>query len=81
MRCAGLAPHYEIEITRPNRLDEIRIVVEARAWLGDEAKATEAALLASKLKDHIGISARIHVAAAGSLPRSSGKAVRVRDRR
>ncbi len=79
--CAGLAPHYEIEITRPNRLDEIRIAVEARAWLGDEAKSTEAALLASKLKNHIGISARIHVAAAGSLPRSSGKAVRVRDRR
>src|SRR6202020_3634158 len=23
LRCKGLAPHYEIEITRPNRLDEI----------------------------------------------------------
>ncbi len=81
LRCAGLAPHYEIEITRPNRLDEIRIVVEARAWLGDEAKAAEAALLAAKLKDHIGISAQIHIAACGSLPRSAGKAVHVRDRR
>ncbi len=81
LRCAGLAPHYEVEITRPNRLDEIRIVVEARAWLGDEAKAREAALLGVKLKEHIGLSAQIHVAAAGSLPRSSGKAVRVRDRR
>jgi phenylacetate-CoA ligase len=79
--CAGLAPHYEIEITRPNRLDEIRIVVEARAELGDAAKAAEAALLGAKLKDLIGISAQIHIAASGSLPRSAGKAVHVRDRR
>ena len=81
LRCAGLAPHYEIEITRPNRLDEIRIVVEARAELAEAAMAAEAALLCSKLKDHIGISAQVHIAASGSLPRSAGKAVRVRDRR
>jgi phenylacetate-CoA ligase len=81
LRCAGLAPHYEIEVTRPNRLDEIRIVVEARAELAEQAKAAQAALLATKLKELIGISAQIHIAASGSLPRSAGKAVRVRDRR
>jgi phenylacetate-CoA ligase len=81
LRCAGLAPHYEIEITRPSRLDEIRIVVEARAELTEAAMAAEAALLCAKLKDHIGISAQVHIAASGSLPRSAGKAVRVRDRR
>ena len=79
--CPGLAPHYEIEITRPNRLDEIRIVVEARAGLAESATLAAAALLSAKLKDHIGISAQIHVAACGSLPRSAGKAVHVRDRR
>jgi len=79
--CAGLSPHYEIEITRPNRLDEIRIVVEARTELGDAAKAAEAALLAAKLKDLIGISAQIQIASCGSLPRSAGKAAHVRDRR
>jgi len=79
--CSGLAPHYEIEITRPNRLDEIRIVVEARAGLAESAKAAQAALLSAKLKDHIGISAQIHIAACGSLARSAGKAVHVRDRR
>jgi phenylacetate-CoA ligase len=81
LRCAGLAPHYEIEITRPNRLDEIRIVVEARTGLDAAAHMAEAALLSAKLKDHIGISAEIHIAASGSLPRSAGKAVHVRDRR
>src|SRR5450631_899784 len=79
--CKGLAPHYEIEVTRPNRLDEISIVVEARPELERHAHQAEAAVLAAKLKDNIGISADIRVAASGSLPRSAGKAVRVKDRR
>src|SRR6201995_4175767 len=81
LRCAGLAPHYEIEITRPNRLDEIKIVVEARAALDDAARAAEAALLAAKLKDLIGITAEIRIVETGTLPRSAGKAMRVRDLR
>src|SRR5271163_4454038 len=79
--CAGLAPHYEIEITRPDRLDEIRILVEARRDLAGAAQPAEAGRLAAALKDHIGISADIRVVAAGSLRRSSGKASHVRDRR
>jgi len=81
LRCRGLAPHYEIEVTRPHRLDEIAIVVEARAELESHAHQAEARLLASKLKANIGISATIRVAASGSLPRSAGKAARVKDRR
>jgi phenylacetate-CoA ligase len=81
LRCKGLAPHYEIEITRPNRLDEISIVVEGRPELSDNARQAEGLLLAAKLKDNIGISADIRVAASGSLPRSAGKASHVKDRR
>jgi phenylacetate-CoA ligase len=81
LRCKGLAPHYQIEITRPDRLDEISIVVEARPELGDNGRQAEALLLAAKLKDNIGISADIRVAASGSLPRSAGKANHVKDRR
>jgi phenylacetate-CoA ligase len=79
--CKGLAPHYEIEITRPHRLDEISIAVEARPELSDNAHRAEALLLATKLKDNIGISADVRVAASGSLPRSAGKASRIKDRR
>ena len=81
LRCKGLAPHYEIELTRTNRLDEISIVVECRPELGDSERQAEALLLAAKLKDNIGISADIRVAASGSLARSAGKASRVKDRR
>jgi phenylacetate-CoA ligase len=81
LRCQGLAPHFEVEITRPNRLDEIAIVVEARAEFGSDAHPNAASLLAAKLKDIVGISAAIRVVASGSLPRSAGKASHVRDRR
>jgi phenylacetate-CoA ligase len=81
LRCKGFAPHYEIEVTRPNRLDEMTIVVEARPELGDNAHQTEALMLATTVKDLIGISADVRVAASGSLPRSAGKASRVKDRR
>jgi phenylacetate-CoA ligase len=81
LRCKGLAPHYEIEVTRPNRMDEMRILVEARPELAGHAHGTEALLLAAKLKDHVGISADICVVSSGSLRRSSGKAVHVHDRR
>jgi len=81
LHCEGLAPHYEIEVTRPNRLDEIAIAVEVRPDLETRAHGGLAHVLAAKLKDHIGISAEIRVAASGSLPRSTGKANRVKDRR
>jgi phenylacetate-CoA ligase len=81
LRCAGLAPHYEIELTRPNRLDEIRIVVEARAELALEAQPRESESLSKKLKDHIGISADVKIVPCGSLARSAGKAKHVRDLR
>jgi phenylacetate-CoA ligase len=81
LHCPGLAPHYEIEVTRPNRLDEITITVEARPEQSGNALQAEARLVAAKLKDNIGISADVRVAASGSLPRSAGKANRVKDHR
>jgi phenylacetate-CoA ligase len=81
LRCAGLAPHYEIELTRPDRLDEIQILVEARIDMAPEAQPAQALLLATRLKAHVGISAQIRIVPSGSLARSAGKAQRVRDGR
>jgi phenylacetate-CoA ligase len=81
LRCEGLAPHFEIELSRPKRLDEIRVVVEARPDTAPDAHSDQAARLAATLKDHVGISAEICVVPCGSLQRSVGKAQHVRDRR
>jgi phenylacetate-CoA ligase len=79
--CDGLAPHYEIELSRPNRLDEIKILVEARPAVSLQEQAAQATLLAGKLKDIIGISAHVQVLSSGSIERSAGKASRISDRR
>ena len=81
LRCEGLAPHFTIEVTRPSRLDEISIVVEARPEIADDVRQAQGQPLAAMLKDNVGISAHIRVAASGSLPRSAGKANRVKDSR
>src|ERR1700728_1149286 len=81
LHCQGLAPHYEIEISRPHRLDEVLVSVEARPELSADAHQAEAALLAAKLKALIGITAEIKVLSSGSIRRSTGKAARVNDRR
>jgi phenylacetate-CoA ligase len=81
LACEGLAPHFLMEVTRPGRLDEIRITVEARADAVSSEHGAAAQRLGSRVKDLIGVSADIQVAACGTLPRSSGKAVHVVDRR
>jgi phenylacetate-coenzyme A ligase PaaK-like adenylate-forming protein len=62
-------------------LDEIRIRVEARPELLVASHPMQATTLGAKLKDVIGISAEIKVVSSGSLPRSTGKGMHVKDLR
>jgi phenylacetate-CoA ligase len=73
----GLAPHYTCVLTRPGNLDELTVVVEA---LGDPAGQLEVTL-AERIKNRIGVTARVEVVAPHSLERSTGKARRIDDRR
>ena len=81
LRCAELAPHFLIELTRPNRMDEVRVLVEARQDMPAAQREAQARLLAGYVKEVIGISVSIVVQAPATLDRSLGKAVRVRDLR
>jgi phenylacetate-CoA ligase len=81
LACSALSAHYLIEITRPERLDEMRIQVECRPGIGNAEGATAAAHLARRIKGVIGISVKVEIAATGSLARSQGKAKRVVDLR
>jgi phenylacetate-CoA ligase len=76
-----LAPHYQIEVTRPKHLDEITVLVE-RTPMSGYAEGDEAGRrLEQLIKSLIGVSAAVKVAAPGSIERSIGKAKRVVDRR
>jgi phenylacetate-CoA ligase len=78
----GLAPHYTCVLTRPGNLDELTVRVEAldEAGAGDGAAAL-AATLADRIKNRIGVTARVEVVAPHALERSTGKARRIDDRR
>jgi phenylacetate-CoA ligase len=81
LACPALAAHYQIELTRPERLDQMRIVVERRADAVAEAATADAALLKQRVKELVGIQAEVEVRAPGEAVRSVGKAQRVIDRR
>ena len=78
---AGLSPNYQIEVSRDGVLDRLRIQVEAEAGVAPDSWSARAADAVHHIKSMIGVSAELEVCAPGSLPRSQGKAVRVRDLR
>lgn len=77
----GLAPHYELEISRPHRLDVLMVIVEARDDSGVEARTAAAEQLKKRVKSLIGISVDVSIVNPGTIERSAGKANRIRDLR
>jgi phenylacetate-CoA ligase len=78
----ALSAHYQIELTREGRLDEMEIKVEARPDGSDGADHASAARELSHLvKSNIGVSSRVTVIPPGGIERSLGKARRVIDKR
>lgn len=82
MAVQGLAPHFQIELTRPDRMDEMKILTEAaEGFSAHDARVHAAAMLRSRIKDTVGISVKVEVADPGGVARSQGKAVRIVDNR
>jgi phenylacetate-CoA ligase len=75
------APHYVLEVTRPERLDELEVVVETRDALPSDATMALCERGAHLIKAHVGVSARVRAVAPGTIERSQGKARRVIDKR
>jgi phenylacetate-CoA ligase len=80
---AGLAPHYQLEVSRVGQLDELAVRVECQAQLAGDACLREriGQELQLRIKASVGISTRVAVCDPGSIERSGGKARRVIDRR
>ena len=82
MSIPGLAPHFQIELIKPDRMDQMRVVTEAADTnMGQEDRENAGRALASTIKQSIGISVKINVLDAGGVARSEGKAVRILDNR
>ncbi len=80
-----LAPHYVLELRRPDRLDELDVVVETRTSAGGQLPATELTELERQaehlIKAYVGVTTRVRVVEPGTIERSQGKAKRVIDLR
>ena len=77
-----LSPHYCLEVRRSGRLDELTIIVEAKAGAADAGTRESAGrALAARVKSRIGITSEVRVGEPESLERSTGKARRIVDLR
>lgn len=82
MATPGLAPYYQIELLKEERMDAMQIHVEALPDTASaEARADMATTLNKRIKDIVGVSTTVNVGAPGSVERSQGKARRVIDNR
>ncbi len=79
----GTAPHYLLVVEREGTLDKLTVEIELdpAAVAASERHARIAAEIGHHLKAMIGVTARIVLRPPGTIARSAGKAVRVRDLR
>jgi len=76
-----IAPHYQLVVERRGSLDQVRVEVEAAPGVPAGNYGAIARDVGHHIKSMIGISTEVAVQAPGTIPRSQGKAVRVRDLR
>ena len=77
----NLAPHYQLVVERQGILDHVRVEVEALPGVDADQFNAIARDVKHHIKSQVGITTEVSVQAAGTIPRSQGKAVRVRDLR
>jgi phenylacetate-CoA ligase len=79
----GLAPHYQLVVTREGPMDAVTLEVELEnATLADPpAVAKIAGDVRNHIKTMVGVTCDVVLKAPGEVPRSQGKAVRVKDLR
>lgn len=78
-----IAPHYQLLVERRGTLDHVTVEIEAaqNVPLGAQSYERIAADARHQIKSLVGISTDVVVKKPGEIPRSQGKAVRVRDLR
>ncbi len=82
LRVSGLSPHFQLVLSRPSRLDELTVRVEARPdAAGSDDRARAAQVLTALVKESIGVSVTVDVLEPDLIERSAGKAQRLLDLR
>jgi phenylacetate-CoA ligase len=77
----GLSPYFQCVLSRPGRMDELTVNVEADPSVPEESRAELGRVVAARVKDRVGSTCLVDVVAPGSIERSVGKARRIVDHR
>ncbi len=81
LRTPGMAPHFQLLLTRRGRLDALTVRAEARSGTTPgERRAAELSIVAA-VKDGVGVSVDAEIVDPGTLERSVGKIKRIVDMR
>src|SRR3954467_304098 len=81
LRTPGVAPHFQLRLTREGRLDALTVRAEARPGATPETRDAAARSIATAVKDGIGVSIAVEIVEPESLERSVGKIRRIVDLR
>jgi phenylacetate-CoA ligase len=77
----ALAPHFQCVLTRPERLDELEVLVESRSTMDSDAGLSVGKDLAGQIKARIGVTVSVSVVPPDTVERSAGKMRRIVDNR
>jgi phenylacetate-CoA ligase len=84
MEVPGVAPHYQLIVSREGQLDNLEVQVEVdEDTFSDEVKQLQALTqkIQKQIKDYLTVSVKVKLVEPRSIPRSEGKAKRVIDMR
>ena len=81
LQMPALTPHFQCVLTRPDRLDELEVLVESRSTMDSPARTAAGAQLAGRIKSRIGVTAAVTVVPPDTVERSVGKMKRIVDNR
>jgi len=84
MQIDGLSPHYQLVVDRVENLDTLTVMVEIGETLfSDEVKALQGLEknISYRIKEELGVTAKVRLVEPKTIARSQGKAVRVIDNR
>ncbi|MFE4452824.1 phenylacetate--CoA ligase PaaK [Streptomyces sp. NPDC056796] len=81
LRTPGVAPHFQLRLTREGRLDALTVRAEARAGASTAEREAAALAIGAAVKDGVGVSVGVEIVDPETLERSVGKIRRIVDLR
>jgi phenylacetate-CoA ligase len=81
LRTPGVAPHFQLKLTRQGRMDHLTVRAEARPGATPEQRAAAVETIVRGVKDGVGVSVAVEIVAPETLERSVGKIRRIVDER